>query len=144
MLHHLPPAPKLGKGWTLLEGASLLEQGFLGVDLYRPTTLTARALGAQRAHRTSLGSKNEHAAAIVRRSEVTGRLLARAGTRGSFQIQLKVGFGKVALVLQVWHFGDQRAACRSERRARLTRTIRTIASTSATWQSVAASLASTT
>ena len=31
MLHHLPPAAKLSKCETLLEGAGLLEQGFLRV-----------------------------------------------------------------------------------------------------------------
>src|SRR4051794_30615528 len=127
MLHHLPPAAKLSECWTLLEGAGLLEQGLLRVDLYRPSTLTARALAAQWAHRAGLGSKDEHATATVRRSEVAGRLLARTGTRGSFQIQPKVGLREVALVLQVWHFGDQRASRRGELRARLTRVVRAVA-----------------
>jgi hypothetical protein len=46
MLNHLAPSPRFTKRRTALQGTRLLEQGFLRVNLDRPSALTAGALGS--------------------------------------------------------------------------------------------------
>jgi hypothetical protein len=98
VLHHLASSSSVIEGRAGLEVARLLEQGFLRMKLHRPPTRAPRALRAQRARGARLGGKHEHATSPFQRSQVTDRLLIRAGTRASLQIDLKIGLGKVALV----------------------------------------------
>ena len=107
-------------------GLSATDQ-FLGVHLYRPSALTSRALSPQRARRTGLGGKDEHATSTFSWSKITRLLVVRAGARASLQIDLKDGLGEELLVVDLGNLGDHRPSTRREFRSRVARSIGTVA-----------------